>query len=86
MASTCKACGKPLVWIQTPKGKWIPCDEGLVPYKQDSDGTDVVVSQDGEAIRCRLKFEGLPTGMARVPHWATCTSPDRFRKRKEAQT
>ena len=81
MANYCKACKAPLIWIQTPKDKWIPCDEGLVPFKRDRTGTDVLISQSGEVIRCRLKFEGEPDGMARVPHWATCPEASKFRNR-----
>lgn len=81
MAKTCKACGAPLVWIETPKGSYIPCDEGLVEYQADRNGHDVLIGQNGETIRCRIHFEGTPTGTARTPHWATCTNPDKFRKR-----
>lgn len=81
MAARCKACGAPLIWIETPKGKWIPCDEGMVEYQEDRNGKDVLVDQNGEVIRCRIRFEGKPSGTARTPHWATCTSPDKFRKR-----
>lgn len=78
--NTCKKCKAPLFWVQTPKRKWIPLDEGLVPYKQDDQGRDVVFSQDGEYIKCRLSFEGQPTGMARRPHWATCPHADDFKR------
>ena len=68
----CKKCGSQIVWIQTPGKKWMPCDEGLVPYKQDEDGEDYVVTDKGELIHCTFEFECLPTGAARIPHWATC--------------
>ena len=80
MATTCKACGAPLIWVETPKGKYIPCDEGLIPYKQDRAGKKAVVTDKGEVIKCETEFEGEPTGMARVPHWATCPQADRFRR------
>ena len=80
MAATCRGCGRPIIWVQTPQGKWMPCDEGLVPYRQDSSGTDRVVTQNGEIISCRLEFEGKPTALARLPHWATCPERDRFKK------
>ena len=68
----CKKCGAPIVWIQTPDREWMPCNEGLVPYKQDEDGEDYVVTDRGELIHCTFEFECLPTGAARIPHWATC--------------
>ncbi len=80
--ATCKSCGAPIVWVKTPAGKWLPCDEGLLAYKQDDEaGGDTVVTDDGEVIRCHLHFDGFATGMARMPHWATCSEPDRFRRR-----
>jgi len=81
MASTCRKCGAPIIWLKTPKGKWMPADEGLVAYQQDQEGSDYVVTQDGELVRCYLEFDGKPTGMARIPHWATCPNADDFRKR-----
>ena len=81
MASTCKSCGAPIVWIESPKGKWIPCDEGIVPYKKDRRGPDSIVRQDGEIIRCRLTFDGEPDGSGRMAHWATCPNADQHRKR-----
>ena len=32
--TTCKACGKPIVWIRTTKGKSMPCDAEPVAYKE----------------------------------------------------
>ena len=85
MAATCKSCGAPLVWIRSHNAKWIPCDEGLKPYKQTDDGKEFVVAQDGDIIRCTFTFEGFPTGMARTPHWATCPEADRFRRKADAR-
>lgn len=81
--SKCKACGAEIVWIRMQTGRSMPCDEGLVPYKQCENGKDTVITQNGEAIRCRLQFEGIPTGLARISHFSTCTQPERFRKREQ---
>jgi hypothetical protein len=79
--ATCKACGASIVWIKSrPNEKWIPCDEELIRYKQDNAGKHVLISDNGNYIRCHLQFDGLPTGMARVPHWATCPHADVFRR------
>lgn len=83
MMSKCKSCGATIYWIKSPRGKWIPCDEKLVRYKEDRAGKDMVVSHDGEVIRCRLQFDGLPTGMARIAHWATCPNANQHRRRNE---
>ncbi len=82
MASTCKSCGAPIIWIQSRKGKWIPCDEGLKEYKVDSSGKDYIVTQRGEIVRCTFDFEGTADGMGRIAHWATCPNADKHRRRK----
>ena len=86
MASTCKKCGASIIWLKTPAGKWMPANEGLVRYRQNDEGKDYVVTDRGEVIRCDIINEKLPlgefpTGMARVPHWATCPFADSFRKK-----
>ena len=81
MAGKCRECGKPLYWVQTKAGKYLPCDEGMTAYKKDPEGKDTLIAQDGSTIRCRLQFEGEPDGYARMPHWATCSNPDKFRRK-----
>ena len=78
----CKKCGAPIVFIKTPKGKWMPCDEGLIEYKAGdaSDYEDYVVNDNGEVIRCTFDFQCDPDGRARTPHWATCPYADDFRR------
>lgn len=82
MADTCKSCGAPIVWIRTPAGKSMPCDAALVRYRYDPAGKCSVVTDIGTVVRCNLDFEGIPTGMARVPHWATCPQAEKFRRRR----
>ena len=83
--ATCKGCGARLIWVRSKaKDKWIPCDEVLKAYKQDDFGKEVVITPDGDYIRCSFEFEGLPTGMAYVPHWATCPEAERFRRKRRA--
>ena len=85
----CKKCGAPIIFIESAKStpqnkKWIPCDEGLIPYRQGNspDYEDRIVTDRGEVIQCTFDFEGLPTGLAREPHWASCPFADEFRRRK----
>lgn len=75
----CKKCGANIIWLKTPKGKWMCVDEGLHPYRQNAKGKDYLVNDRGEVIRCDLDPEGIPTGMARKPHWATCPNAQDFR-------
>lgn len=85
----CKKCGADIIWLKTPRGKWMCADEGLKPYRQNKAGKDTVVTDWGETIRCDLLSpedckagRAIPTGLARTPHWATCPEADSFRKQK----
>ena len=79
--STCKGCGAPIVFVKSALGKYIPCDAQLVRYRANPYGKDMVVVEGEGAVRCDLEFEGLPTGMARISHFATCPQAKQFRKR-----
>ena len=78
--SRCKSCNAEIVWIQTPKGKWIPCDEKMIAYKADSHGKELLVKDDGSTVRSTLDFDGEADGMARKSHWATCPGAGQFRR------
>ena len=71
----CRGCGAQIAWIRSARGRMIPCDARPVRYREDPGGSGVVVTEDGRVVRCALEFEGLPTGMARTPHLATCKGP-----------
>lgn len=79
--SICKKCGAPIVWLTTPRGKKMPADAVLREYKENPEGKNSVLNDLGEVIKCDLQFEGTPTGLARIPHWATCPNADEFRRR-----
>jgi len=78
----CKSCGAQIRFVLSRNNKYIPCNAKLIPYKQTEDGKEIVITEDGEYIRCTLEFDGFPTGMARTPHWATCPDADKFRRKK----
>ena len=84
MASYCKKCRAPIVWIKTPDNRWMPCDEGLVEYRAGStpDFEDYVVNDNGEVIQCTFDFLGDPDGLARFPHWKSCPYADEFREQR----
>lgn len=87
--STCKSCGASIIWLRTPNRKWMPANEGLVPYKQCEDGKDYVVDDLGNLIRCNILEKDelppgqFPTGLARIPHWATCPAAAKFKRGKD---
>ena len=68
----------------------MPCNERLIAYKQgeDPDYEDYVVTDQGEVIRCTFDFQCEPTGVAHIPHWATCLHAKKHRqeKNKASQT
>ena len=86
--ATCSRCGAPIVWLRTAKaGRWMPADEGLIPYKANQEGKDLLFSDRGESIKCDLYPDDkvpageFPTGLARRSHWATCPEADKFRQK-----
>lgn len=88
--SECKKCKAPIIWLHTPRGKWMCVDEGLKPYKQNPNGKDLLFNDRGESIRCDILSEEdckagkvNVTGRARTPHWATCPFSESFRKPRE---
>lgn len=78
----CKKCGARIIWIQSKKGRWIPADEGLIPFREDPAGKDMLVTDSGDVIKCSINPEqGTETGMGRIAHWRTCPYADDFRRR-----
>ena len=79
----CKACGKEILFVRTPKGKYIPVDPDRVPYKLGVGGGTVVTS-NGEVIRgVGEPFGPEPAdGWGYIPHWATCPYAEELRRQK----
>ena len=79
----CKTCGAEIVWIKTGGGKNMPCDARLIKYKEDPLGPNYLVTASGKLVRCRyLGTEGIPDGLGRIPHWATCPNASQHRRGK----
>ena len=80
----CKSCGEEIIWIETPTGKYIPCDVGIIPYWNDSKGKERIVLQSGEVVRCSTepRTDIRAAGSGRIPHWATCPNASKHRRRK----
>lgn len=84
---TCKECGQPIKFLQTPAGKYMPCDTKAVYYRPQPDGPERVVNSDGEVVRCifpQRPQDGDKVGL--IPHWATCPAAASFRKKEKQNT
>jgi hypothetical protein len=76
----CRRCGRPIVWITTPKGKLMPCDAQAVMYWEKPGAPGKVVTTTGDVVSCEFTGQGPPTGCGYVSHFATCPGADEFRK------
>lgn len=80
----CKACNKPIVFIKTKAGKFMPCDWAAAPYALDPGGPDTLVTKNGETLKGRFLSAAEPcniaAGMGYRPHWASCTAPKNFKR------
>lgn len=80
--SKCRRCGKEIVWIKTRAGKSMPCDIDPVVYWKSPTGSRVLITPNGEAVRCELEGDTQdPTGIGYVSHFATCPGAAAFRRR-----
>ncbi len=85
MSTTCRSCGEPISFIQTPKGRRMPVD-GDAPDTFYLDctvrGPDRIVTEDGQVLCGRIlkaKEQGGIVVKGYIPHWNSCTTPERFR-------
>ena len=78
---SCKACGKPIVFITTVAGKKMPCDAMMRAYEPDADGPDTIITKDGQTVRGRVLAHASGGGnLGRIPHWANCPGAAGLRK------
>lgn len=78
----CRACGKTIGFIKTVKGKTMPVDPEPVYFLPDVTKSRKYVLPDGKVVTgadCGEDNEDAWIGY--VSHFATCTEPERFRKR-----
>lgn len=67
--STCSACGAQIIWLRTPKGKSMPADPGLVPYRENPNGKQFLVDGWGNMIRCDILEKGDLPPASSPPAW-----------------
>ena len=93
MATKCRACGKDILFIETALYKKMPVDAEpvyIVPEEGPQRGRQVgtYILPTGGTIRGQIVRDADIDGntelrLAYVSHFATCTNPERFRKRGE---
>lgn len=83
----CKKCGAKILWVATTGGKWMPCDPKPIEYHAGStpDFEDVIVTDEGEVVRCTFDFQCDPDGRGFLPHWASCPYAEEFRRKRREE-
>ena len=80
----CRYCNKQIIWIKTTKGKNMPVDPGIKPFWRDDEGTERLVTYEGEVVRCSLDNPGRDADdVGYTPHFSTCTKYPRHQGKKE---
>ena len=84
-STTCRACGAPIVFIKTVAGKSIPVNEESKYYIQKANGSQKIVTPNGEVLSAELTdIPDKATGIGFISHFATCTNPEFFRKPRKS--
>ena len=79
----CRACGKEIMFIKTSKGKSMPVNPDARQFCPDLNGPDLYVLTDGSVLRgADAREEDKDKHIGFISHFATCTNPDDFRKKK----
>lgn len=78
----CRACGKPIMFLKTKKGKSMPVDAESLYFVPDLNGENMYVLPDGDVIRgCAAKDEDPDRHIGYISHFATCTNNEYFRNK-----
>ena len=84
--TTCRACGKPIMFLKTLKGKTTPVNAEAVEFVPDVNGRALYVLPDGTTAHGVAPEPGDPdVHIGYISHFATCTNPDFFRKRNKSE-
>lgn len=77
----CRECIQPIIWLTTNAGKKMPVNMTPVGIVV-GEGKDKFV-MNGNVVSGRLAKLGEKGQRAFVPHWATCTAPEKFRDKEK---
>ena len=79
--TTCRACGKKIMFLKTHNGKTVPVDAESVYFVPDIRGKNLYVLPDGGTLRGVEPMEGdQDKHIGYISHFATCPNADQFRK------
>lgn len=80
--SRCRSCGARIIFIKSPKGRYIPCNPTVTRYKLEEGGKEKVVLDNGEVVSCRTDIHAEEMdGVGYISHFATCPNAHAHRKR-----
>lgn len=74
----CRSCGARIIWIHSAAGNLMPLDAEPV-----ENGNLCIIDGKAHAIKNDLFDPMLPQGPRYQSHFATCSSPELHRKKKE---
>ena len=77
----CRECIQPIIWLVTNAGKKMPVNMTPV-YIVIGEGKDKFV-MNGDVVSGRIAKSGEKSKKAFIPHWATCTAPEKFRPKEK---
>lgn len=85
--TTCRACGKPIIFIKTKIGRSTPCDADPVYIRQDVNGDVFILPYGGTVNGYEVGDAADDPAITLIPvyrsHFATCTEPDKFRRKRK---
>ena len=58
----------------------MPCDPEPIPYREDSLGSMMIVTNDGRVVRAKIDASSETVGY--VSHFATCPDAEEWRGRR----
>lgn len=82
--STCRICGRQIMWIRTKAGKNMPVNPNFVNYRRPADGErarERIVTADGDVVTADIVGREEAEGYGYISHFATCHGASRHRKR-----
>lgn len=88
LTTRCRACGEEIMFIPTALYKKTPVNAEPVWIRPDENAKGLYVTPKGDTIRGEIvpdtfDDERADLKVAYVSHFATCTTPEQFRKPRE---